>query len=198
MAFKIYKKNNYLIIEDTVENKQYQGLAKDVFIYKNEKLENVYDFKGLDDDGLKGISVLDILDEFNTPFNVTTFEEFYTSETGSSGAPGGGGAGDASAANQTIGNTTLASINTRVLPQSVIPSHIELLSNTSQTLLENIYKSISLIVMSGTINIDVDGVVINNFPTNYTETWGNGVGFITKPITITANASTRVVINLTK
>ena len=55
MAFKIYVKNNYFIIEDTFENKQYQGLAKDVLVYKNELLENIYDFEGLDNSGVKGL-----------------------------------------------------------------------------------------------------------------------------------------------
>jgi hypothetical protein len=94
-------------------------------------------------------------------------------------------------------NLTLAG-STELTAQPVIPSHVELLSSTSLAITANTYKSISLIVMSGSINIDVDGVLINNFPTNYTETWGNGVGFISKPITITTNTSTRVIINLTK
>ena len=90
MAFKIYVKNNYFIIEDTFENKQYQGLAKDVLVYKNELLENIYDFEGLDNSGVKGLSVLDMVDGTNTPFTVNTFEDFYTSSTGVPSSNSGG------------------------------------------------------------------------------------------------------------
>ena len=115
MAFKIYKKNNYIIIEDTVENKQYQGLAKNVFVYKDQKLENTYDFEGLDDTGLKGVSILDMVDSLSVSFTVNGFENFYTTETGSAGAGGGGGGGgDASASNQVIGNNELISIDNKV------------------------------------------------------------------------------------
>ena len=66
MAFKIYKNNNYIIIEDTVNNKQYQGHSKNVFVYKDELLEDVFDFNGLDDDGIKGISLSDIIKSFHS------------------------------------------------------------------------------------------------------------------------------------
>lgn len=110
MAFKIYKKNNYLIIEDTLINKQYQGLAKNVFVYKDEKLENVYDFDILDDHGLKGVPLSEMIDSTDTPFTPSSFLEFYTKETGSIGS------GDATAANQVIGNTILTSIDSKIPP----------------------------------------------------------------------------------
>lgn len=131
MAFKIYKKNNYLIIEDTVENKQYQGLAKNVFIYKDQKLENTYDFSGLDDTGLNGVSVLEMIDSLNVPFTISTFEAFYTLETGSAGSGAGGGAGDASAANQVTGNNTLTAINNKTSAQ--FASSTGILAGATQT-----------------------------------------------------------------
>lgn len=83
MAFKIYKKNNYIIIEDTIAEKQYQGLAKNVFVYKDNLSETTYDFDGLTYNGLKGISLSDIIDENDTPFaNEQAFIDFYTENTG--------------------------------------------------------------------------------------------------------------------
>lgn len=83
MAFKIYKKNNYIIVEDTISDKQYQGLAKNVFVYKDLSSETTYDFEGLTYNGLKGISLSDIVDETNTPFiNEQAFIDFYTVNTG--------------------------------------------------------------------------------------------------------------------
>jgi len=83
MAFKIYKKNNYIIVEDTISGKQYQGLAKNVFVYKDLSSETNYDFEGLTYNGLKGISLSDIVDETNTPFvNEQAFIDFYTENTG--------------------------------------------------------------------------------------------------------------------
>lgn len=113
MAFKIYKLNNYIIIEDTVENKQYQGLAKNVFIYKDQKLENVFDFDGLDDGGLKGISLSEMINSLDVAFTDNSFKTFYTTETGSAG----GGGGDASAVNQVAGNNTLTAINNKTSAQ---------------------------------------------------------------------------------
>lgn len=83
MAFKIYKKNNYIIIEDTVAGKQYQGLAKNVFVYKDTLSETTYDFEGLTYNGLKGIALADLLDENDTAFvDEQAFIDFYTENTG--------------------------------------------------------------------------------------------------------------------
>lgn len=83
MALKIYRKNNYLIIEDTDSGKQYQGLAKNVFVYKDIINESVYDFQGLTNNGLFGIELTQIVDESGTPFaNNQAFIDFYTENTG--------------------------------------------------------------------------------------------------------------------
>lgn len=78
------------------------------------------------------------------------------------------------------------------------PSHVELLSSASVTLAPNLYKNVSLIVLEGSVNITVDGTTINNFPTSYTEVWGNGISIINKSITLTTNITSRVIINLMK
>lgn len=80
----------------------------------------------------------------------------------------------------------------------VSPSHIELLSSVTASLPANTYKSISLAVMDGSCNITIDGVTINNFPTNYSEVWGNGISIINKIISVTTNSTSRVIINLIK
>ena len=36
MAYKIFTEENYFIIQDTVENKQYQGHKKDVLVSENK------------------------------------------------------------------------------------------------------------------------------------------------------------------
>lgn len=90
MAFKIYKKNNYIIIEDTISGKQYQGLAKNVFVYKDAVAETTYDFEGLTYNGLKGISLNDLVDETDTAFvNEQAFIDFYTENTGNFNSGGG-------------------------------------------------------------------------------------------------------------
>ena len=101
--------------------------------------------------------------------------------------------------NKTLG-TTISPIfsSLQLLGKYVTPSHVELLSSLSSTLPANIYKSISMVVMDGSCNITVDGVLINNFPTNYSEVWGNGISILNKVITISTNATSRVIINLIK
>ena len=90
MAFKIYKKNNYIIVEDTISGKQYQGLAKNVFVYKDAVAETTYDFEGLTYNGLKGISLNDLVDETDTAFvNEQAFIDFYTENTGNFNEGGG-------------------------------------------------------------------------------------------------------------
>lgn len=101
--------------------------------------------------------------------------------------------------NKTLG-TTISPIfsSLQLLGKYITPSHVELLSSLSSTLPANIYKSISMVVMDGSCNITVDGVLINNFPTNYSEVWGNGISILNKVITISTNATSRVIINLIK
>lgn len=88
MAFKIYIKNNYLIIDDTVTNKQYQGLCKDVFIYKDLTSEFLYNFTGLDNEGLNGVNFQEIINENNIPFSTDqSWIDFYTEATGKFSSP---------------------------------------------------------------------------------------------------------------
>ena len=90
MAFKIYKKNNYIIVEDTISGKQYQGLAKNVFVYKDLTSESTYDFEGLTYNGLKGVSLRDLIDENNVSFtDEQSFIDFYTENTGNFNSGGG-------------------------------------------------------------------------------------------------------------
>lgn len=90
MAFKIYKKNNYIIVEDTISGKQYQGLAKNVFVYKDAVAETTYDFEGLTYNGLKGVSLNDLIDENNVSFtDEQSFINFYTENTGNFNSGGG-------------------------------------------------------------------------------------------------------------
>ena len=80
----------------------------------------------------------------------------------------------------------------------ITPNHLELLSSVTSTLPANTYKSISMMVMEGSCNIGIEGVFINNFPTNYSEVWGNGTTLLNKAITISTNTNSRVVINTIK
>jgi hypothetical protein len=79
----------------------------------------------------------------------------------------------------------------------VTPAHLELTTGTAN-LATSTYKMISLMVMDGSCNITIDGVTINNFPTNYTEVWGNGVAILNKAISVTANTNSRIIINTQK
>ena len=110
MAFKIYKLNNYLIVEDTVENKQYQGLAKNVLVYKDLLSEEVYNFEGITQEGLNGIAVSNMIDENNNPFsNEQAFINFYTVNTGNFNV--GGGTPQTLDEVTTVGNNTLNTIS---------------------------------------------------------------------------------------
>lgn len=81
--FKIYIKNNYLFFQDLVSLKQYQGLAKNVFIFKDLTQESIYDFEGLDSKGMRGVDFTKIVDENNNYFNTEEdWIDFYTLNTG--------------------------------------------------------------------------------------------------------------------
>ena len=101
--------------------------------------------------------------------------------------------------NKTLGTTITPTFSSlQLLGKYATPSHIELLSSLSSTLPANTYKSVSMVVMDGSCNITIDGVLISNFPTNYSEVWGNGISTINKAITISTNTTSRVIINLIK
>ena len=82
MAYKIFTEENYFIIQDTVENKQYQGHKKDVLVSENKINQQVYDFTGLDLEGLNGINISEIVDSTNTAFTDASFKTFYKANTG--------------------------------------------------------------------------------------------------------------------
>ena len=100
--------------------------------------------------------------------------------------------------NKTLGTTIVPVFSHLTLSGKYItPSHVELLTGTV-TLPFNTYRSVSLMVMDGSCNITLDGITINNFPTNYSEVWGNGNALLNRSISITANANSRIVINTIK
>jgi hypothetical protein len=95
--------------------------------------------------------------------------------------------------------TTITPVFTHLVQfgKYITPSHLDLTTGTAN-LATSTYKYISLIVMDGSCNITIDGITINNFPTNYTETWGNGNAILNKAISVTANTNSRIIINTQK
>ena len=92
--FKIYKLNNYLIVEcdDPVYEKQV--MAADVRILPTPEDPLVFDFFNFDNENTKWntIRLSDMVDEGDTPYTLETWTEFYTSNTGFNPAGGGSSA----------------------------------------------------------------------------------------------------------
>lgn len=191
---------NTIEIINSLNNKLIQKITNITSLFSNEDLEILLKYEEstltLKYISIQGISIDGIT--YSTPTSYLNLLNQLKTIVVVKPTSSNGTIGDASAANQVLQKNLLDNILLQVTPSAVTPSHLELLSSGSKTLAANIYKSISLIVMTGSINIDIDGVLINNYSTNYTETWGNGISLINKSITITTNISSRVIINLTK
>ena len=103
--YKIYKKNNYLIIDDSVTTPE-EYLTKDILI--KEIVTNVtYEIYGIlprlgntSNQLLYTVNIANIIKENNSPYTANEWVDFYTSSTGvpSSNSSGGGGSGGATAA----------------------------------------------------------------------------------------------------
>lgn len=117
--YKIYKKNNYLIIDDGATTPE-EYLTKDILI--KEIVTNVtYDIYGIlprlgntSNQLLYTVNIANIIKENNSPYTANEWVDFYTSSTGvpSSNSNGGGGAGDASVplSGTTVGNPIIGNL----------------------------------------------------------------------------------------
>ena len=101
--YKIYKKNNYLIIDDSVTTPE-EYLTKDILI--KEIVTNVtYEIYGIlprlgntSNQLLYTVNIANIIKENDSPYTANEWVDFYTSSTGvpSSNSGGGGGGGGGS------------------------------------------------------------------------------------------------------
>lgn len=83
MAFKIYRENNYIVVEDTTADKEFRGHISKALFYKDKTSEEIYNTDGFYPEGLQGLAVSDMIDETDTPFvNEQAFIDFYTDNTG--------------------------------------------------------------------------------------------------------------------
>lgn len=92
--YKIYRKNNYLFVQDTVTDEIISGLAKDVRVYRLEKTDgNAYKFVNTSNDTkLASVPYTSIKEEDGTDFaDEDAFVTFYTTFTGTTSTGGGGG-----------------------------------------------------------------------------------------------------------
>ena len=102
--YKIYKKNNYLIIDDSVTTPE-EYLTKDILI--KEIVTNVtYEIYGIlprlgntSNQLLYTVNIANIIKENDSPYTANEWVDFYTSSTGvpSSNSSGGGGGGASAA-----------------------------------------------------------------------------------------------------
>ena len=137
--YKIYKKNNYIIINDGVSTEEY--LTKDIFV--REVVVNVsYEIYGtlprfgnVSTQLLYTISIPDILKENDSPYSANEWIDFYTISTGIL-STSASGTGDASAANQVIANTKLTNIDSK------LPT---LINNTQPTSLSGVTFNFSTV-----------------------------------------------------
>lgn len=80
MAFKIYKKNQYLIIEDTVNGSQFEGLISDIIISRESIVSNIFNIKYLNGSSITDLAFSEIINSNGVNFDsVDSFIDFYTS-----------------------------------------------------------------------------------------------------------------------
>ena len=114
--YKIYKKNNYLIIDDGATTPE-EYLTKDILI--KEIVTNVtYEIYGIlprlgntSNQLLYTVNIANIIKENDSPYTVNEWVDFYTSSTGVPSSNSGGGG--ATEAKQDIANTSLDNIDNK-------------------------------------------------------------------------------------
>lgn len=97
MSFKIYTKENYFYIEDTIEDILFEGLSKDVRVRRLSSTSSTFYFDNVNGfDNRREIDFADILDINGVAYtDLDTFVSFYESETGKSSPQEGGQTGGA-------------------------------------------------------------------------------------------------------
>lgn len=81
--YKIYRKNNYLIIERMNSKELFFGLIKEVFIDKNNQGKAIYKLYNIKEwDSNNSIVINQIFKEDSSPYTQLEFETFYTQNTG--------------------------------------------------------------------------------------------------------------------
>jgi len=81
--YKIYKKNNYIVVTDNITSETFYGRAKDVMVDKSNTNRAAYRFFNILD--LKegtGLTIDQILKEDGSPYTSDEFDTFYTQNTG--------------------------------------------------------------------------------------------------------------------
>ena len=115
--YKIYKKNNYLIIDDGATTPE-EYLTKDILI--KEIVTNViYEIYGIlprlgntSNQLLYTVNIANIIKENDSPYTANEWVDFYTSSTGVPSSNSSGG-GEATSAKQDLGNTSLDNIDNK-------------------------------------------------------------------------------------
>lgn len=86
MAYKIYIKSNYLVVENTENREFFYGHRRDVLVDKNNLHRKAYRFFNVKDfDPRPGLRLDQILKQDGTPYTLEEWETFYLKNTGSNG-----------------------------------------------------------------------------------------------------------------
>ena len=87
MIYKIYTKENYFIIENTIKNEFFYGTRKNVEIDPSNTGKEEYRFFNVKDwDSNISIRLSSILKEDSSPYTQSEWETFYTENTGNFGS----------------------------------------------------------------------------------------------------------------
>lgn len=84
MAYKVFTRGNYLIMQDSVTNKEYEGLRKDVRVRRDLLSSETFYFdnvNGLPNSG-DAIALTDLRNSENATFTLEEWITFYSSATG--------------------------------------------------------------------------------------------------------------------
>jgi hypothetical protein len=153
---KIYKKGNYLIIDDSTDRREslisnvqvdYNELNDDFVIYYKSGLNNLVVY----------VNISNLVDETDTPYTISSWIDFYTNL----GIVSGGGAGYASAANQTtqIGLETTIRNNTNTLSANSTTDGFNVVPKAKKSAFYPHYKGVESTDKTE-INIDSGGALV--------------------------------------
>lgn len=118
MAFKIYRDGNYIIIHNSENNREIEGLCRHVRFARHFPESTTFFVHGMTEQVKNGMDISEIVDELGAPYTLSSFIDFYRKNTG----------------NFSLDSDELVTVNPTTLATS--SNQIEMISQLDDILLE--------------------------------------------------------------
>ena len=140
--YRIYRKNNYVIINNTTTNSFFYGTAQGVLVDKNNTGKPIYNFYNVKNfsSNIK-IKIEQIYKEDNTIYTEVEFDDFYTQNTA-----------------VTIDSSLLQQIADNTTPPENADTPWHLFGSDPVTIPAGTQRSVTIKAVNGDLEVEIDGI----------------------------------------